>query len=970
MCRVAKAKAAAYDQFVPRSSTPRLDEYRRKRDFSKTPEPPPEAEEAQADVASEDAEPETPQAPEAQPGDLVFVVQQHAARRMHWDFRLEVDGVLKSWPLPNGPSLDPKVKRMAVMTEDHPFDYRTFEGVIPKGEYGGGQVIVWDEGTYTPDEGGVTSWGDKAEGSRRMLEGIERGKLSFTLRGHKLRGSFALVKTKYAPDSWLMLKHKDEHVSERDVLEQDASVRSGLTIKDLKEGRLPSPDGQRLDAIPGARAATIPDAHKLRPMLATLGDKPFDSPAWLWEPKLDGIRILAFVKDGTVELRSRRGVDVTKQYPGLCDALRAQPVSSMVLDGEVCALDEAGVPRFHLLQPRINLTRGVDPRRVDAEMPVVYFGFDLLYLDGYDLRDVPLRERKSLMERRIVPDNLLRLISTFEGDGRDVAEGAEALGFEGIVGKRGDSRYTSGERARTWLKFKTVREQDFVVGGYTPGEGGRKSTFGAIAVGYYDDAGVFRYAGNVGSGFDDAELKAMLERLQARATAESPFDVKVPDLKPVRPEIVVQVKYAEWTRDDRLRAPVFVGVRTDIDPADVHREKAVSVDAESIDGVEAAGEVSETPRRSSSRVVSKSAPVPAPVARSRVKVPVEVQSLLDQLKDSRKTFGVEVGGEQIKLTNLDKEFWPGYGDSPPLTKRDLIEYYVKLSPVLLPHLKDRPLTLTRYPNGITAKPFYQKHYEQPIPGFVKTVDIWSSSNVGDGEYILCNNLATLVWLAQLADLELHAWMARVDPEPDAHGRTTTFSGSEAALEASALNYPDYMVFDLDPYIYSGKEGKGEEPEYNKRGWEKTVELALNLKSLLDQQKLSSFIKTSGKTGLHVYLPILRHYDYDDVRLLTTTIGRFLVQQSPQDVTLEWDTTKRKGKVFFDANQNIRGKTLAAQYSLRPTPWAGVSTPIAWSELEHLDSTALNLRTVPERVAKQGDLWADILTHKSDLSALL
>jgi bifunctional non-homologous end joining protein LigD len=921
---------------VPKRSASQLDEYRRKRDFSKTPEPPPGG-------------------PDAEEKNLVFVVQQHAATNMHWDFRLEVDGVLKSWPLPKGPSLNPKIKRMAVMTEDHPYDYRTFEGVIPKGEYGGGQVIVWDEGIYTPDEDGETSWNDKDEGSRRMLEGIERGKLSFTLRGHKLKGSFALVKTKYAPNSWLMLKHKDEHVTEQDILEQDASVRSGLTIKDLKEGRLPNVATESLESVPNARLAAIPDGRKLRPMLATLGDKPFDAPGWLWEPKLDGIRILAFVKDGKIELRSRRGVDVTKQYPTLCDALKSQPVRSMVLDGEVCALDEAGVPRFQLLQPRINLTKGVDPRRIDAEIPVVYFGFDLLYLDGYDLKDVPLHERKSLMERRLITDGAIRLISTFEGDGRDVQEGAEALGFEGIVGKRADSRYAPGERARTWIKFKGVKEQDFVVGGFTPGEGARKPTFGALAIGYYDGGGVLHYAGNVGSGFDDGELKAMHERLQDRVAKQSPFDAKVPDLTPVRPEIVVQVKYAEWTKDDRLRAPVFVGLRTDIDPADVHREAPVDIDA-----VE---EVTEP-------AVTVSTPRNTPVAEPPSTLGRDIESVLAQLENSKQTFGIEVGGEQIKLTNLSKEFWPAHGDSPPLTKRDLIEYYVKLAPTLLPHLKDRPLTLTRYPNGVMAKPFYQKHYEQPIPGFVETVDIWSSSNDEDGEYILCNNLATLVWLAQLADLELHAWMARVDPEPDAHGRTTTFSGSEETLEASALNYPDYMVFDLDPYIYSGKEAKGEEPEYNTRGWEKTVETALNLKALLDQQKLSSYIKTSGKTGLHVYLPILRHYDYDDVRLITTTIGRFMVQESPNDITLEWDTSKRKGMVFFDANQNTRGKTLAAQYSLRPTAWAGVSTPIAWSELEGLDPTTLNIHTVPDRIARLGDLWADILAHKSDLSAML
>jgi bifunctional non-homologous end joining protein LigD len=344
--------------------------------------------------------------------------------------------------------------------------------------------------------------------------------------------------------------------------------------------------------------------------------------------------------------------------------------------------------------------------------------------------------------------------------------------------------------------------------------------------------------------------------------------------------------------------------------------------------------------------------------------------LLAQLENAKANFALDIDGEQVKLTNLDKEFWPAHGDTPPLLKRELIRYYVKLAPVLLPHLRDRPLTLTRYPNGVMAKPFYQKHYEQPLPSFVETVRIWSESNAKSDEYILCNNLATLVWLGQLADLELHAWMSRVDPEPDSYGKGLDFATSNKTLDASSLNYPDFMVFDLDPYIYSGAEGKGDEPEYNKRGWEKTVEVALWLKELLDQLRLSSFIKTSGKTGLHVYVPVLRHYDYDEIRVATQTLGRFLVQQHPKDVTLEWDTSKRRGKVFFDANQNTRGKTLAAQYSPRPTPWAGVSTPIAWSELPGLDPTTLNLMTVPSRIATQGDLWRSILSHKSDLSVLL
>lgn len=910
-------------------SVPRLEEYRRKRDFTRTPEPPP----GEADAAARN---------------LVFVVQQHAAYRagMHWDFRLEVDGVLKSWPLRRAPSLDPKVKRGATMTEDHPYDYRNFEGVIPRGEYGGGQVIIWDEGIYTPDEGGITSWNDKEEGNRRMREGIAAGKLSFTLLGKKLRGSFALVKTKYGPNSWLLIKHKDEHVSERDLSLEDRSVRCGLTVQDLREGRLPNPAGATPQAHAAARAAPFPDPRRLRPMLATLVDAAFDAPGWLWEPKLDGIRVLAYLQEGRVELRSRRGLDVTKQYPEVAASLAAQTPRTMVLDGELCALDEAGVPRFQLLQPLINLTRGA-ARAGQAAAAIVYYVFDLVYLDGFDLRDVPLSERKALLAARLLPRENLRLVSYVEANGRDLAEGAHALGFEGVMGKRADSRYEAGARSRAWLKVKTVRQQEFVVGGYTAGEGSRRSTFGALALGYYED-GRLRYAGNVGSGFSERELALIRERLQPLATAEPPFvdaERVEGEVRWTRPRLVVEVKFAEWTQDGRLRAPVFIGLRDDIDPRQVGREVA---------GTAAALAAAPPP--------AGAAPSPAAAA--------DAADLLQQLRNPKPAFTLRVEGKEVRLSNLDKLFWPAYGDAPPLTKRHLVEYYVKVAPHLLPHLRDRPLTLTRYPNGILARPFYQKHYPQPMPSFVQTVTLWSEHNRADGDYIVCNNLATLVWLAQLADLELHAWLSRIDPEPDALGRGRDFAGSQQAMEASALNYPDFMVFDLDPYIYSGREAAGAEPEFNQRGWQKSVEVALSLKELLDGLGLSSFVKTSGKTGIHVYVPLLRHFDYDAVRAATQTIGRFLVQQHPKDVTMEWDTSKRSGKVFFDANQNTRGKTLAAPYSLRPTPWAGVSTPLAWSELEHIDPTSLNLLSLPERLARLGDPWTDILHRKNDLSALL
>jgi bifunctional non-homologous end joining protein LigD len=605
------------------------------------------------------------------------------------------------------------------------------------------------------------------------------------------------------------------------------------------------------------------------------------------------------------------------------------------------------MPRFQLLQSRINLTRGADIARIEAEVPAIFFVFDILYLDGYDLHGVPLRDRKELLQANVPGRDNIRLVSYFEDKGSEIAAAARELGFEGVVGKRVDSRYESGVRSKVWVKVKTVREQEFVVGGYTPGEGARSKSFGALALGYYDD-GTLRYAGNVGSGFNDGQLSTVFKNLDELKTDKSPFAEKIEGkMTWTRPEMVVQVKYGEWTNDNRLRAPVFLGLRTDVDPMQVRRETPASAAA-----IEA-GSASDSSASSNGSDSTS-----------------EVEAVLRQLENPKANFNVQVEGESIKLTNLDKEFWPEYEGRPPLSKRELAKYYVKVAPVLLPHLKDRPLTLTRYPNGVMAKPFYQKHYDQPIPSFVETVMIWSEHTASDGEYIVCNNLPTLVWLSQLADLELHAWMARVDPEPDAHGTTRDFAGSERTLETSALNYPDFMVFDLDPYIYSGRESHGEEPEYNKRGWEKTVEIALSLKDLLDQLRLSSFVKTTGKTGIHIYVPILRHYDYDTVRVATQTLGRFLIQQHPKDVTMEWDTSKRRGKIFFDANQNTRGKTLAAQYSLRPTPWAGVSMPVAWSDLASVDPVSFNILNAPERIGKVGDVWADILSRKNDLGPLL
>ena len=909
-----------------------LEKYKKKRDFSRTGEPEPTS---------------------GGPGDgsLRFVVQKHAARRLHYDFRLELDGVLKSWAVPKGPSVDPQAKRLAVFVEDHPLEYATFEGVIAHGNYGAGQVIVWDAGIYSPDEDGRLSFGDREDAERRMRHDLERGKLSITLRGRKLHGSWTLVRTSRSPNGWLLIKHRDEHAdTDIDVIREERSVQSGLTIADLKSGRLPEPhDG----TLPGAAAAVErvramggPAAFpsRLKPMLARVADSPFTHPDWLFEPKLDGFRVLACLRRGRATLLSRNGLDLTTIFPMVARELEAQPVEEMVLDGEVVALSEAGIPDFGSLQQRMKAEKG-DVHGAHDTVRIVYYPFDLVYVDGTSLESVPLFERKSLLAELVIPEDHLQLVEYVQGDGESFFQAALQLGLEGMVAKRRDSGYEPGARSRAWLKVKVVREQEFVVGGYTQGTGERSATFGALLVGYYQGTEL-RYAGRVGSGFDRAALRELLDVLSHLHVESSPF-APDPELDSsasrwVQPDLVVRVKFAQWTQDSRLRAPVFVGVRSDLDPKAVWRETpepTISVGG------------TEPPLESSSP-------------------DSEVSAVVEQLASTREKLILEVGGHRLSLTNLNKALWPEADGGPAVTKRDLIRYYALMSPYLLPHLLHRPLTFTRYPEGIHGESFYQKHWAQNRPEFVGTVRLFSSHNEGDGEYIMVNNLETLVWLAQLANIEFHPWLSRTAQQPDASHLGTTFTGSKVAIDGSVLNYPDFIVFDLDPYIYSGGEETGAEPELNRRAFSKTAEVARALKDVLDQLSLSSFLKTSGRTGLHVYVPILRHYDYGTTRKTCELIGRFLMQQLPKDVTMEWTVSKRTGKIFLDHNQNVRTKNMASVYSLRPLPAAPVSTPVGWDELDRVYPMDFTIETVPERVKAMGDLWGGILEGKHDLQRLL
>lgn len=895
-----------------RSEVPIMDEYGAKRDFTRTPEPEPQVSERE--------------------GPLIFVVQKHAARRLHYDLRLELDGVLKSWAMPSGPSLDPKTKRLAVMVEDHPLDYGSFEGVIPPGEYGAGQVIVWDHGTYSPEGEGQLFFHDRQEAERRMKEGLSQGKVSFVMRGSRLKGSWTLVKLKGGPKDWLMIKHHDEFAqSAPDVLAEGTSILSGVDIEDLKAGGLPpKADPRSMDPsrFEGARKASMPGC--MPPMLATLVSEPVTDPQWVAEPKLDGFRVVSCLQDRKVRLWSRRGLDLTANYPTVVEDLAEQPVWQAVFDGEVVALDERGVPSFEMLQQ----TLGAGGARGEISATIAYYVFDLLYLDGYDLTGVKFAQRRELLEEVLAPTKRVRLVEQFKGDAGKIYDTFVNHGLEGIMLKRLDSTYEPARRSRSWVKVKATLSEDFVAGGYTQGQGGRP--FGALLLGYFDREGHLVYAGHVGSGFSDRDLAEITGELERRKTDGPPF-YKLPSSLPgqvtwVKPELVLEVKFNQWTQAGYLRAPVFLRLRPDKSAQEVlATDKAVTFP----DRQEAP-----RPRRESEKV-------------------------LEQLDNNQNDLTLDVAGYRINLSNLNKEFWPAPNGPRPLTKRDLLVYLAKVSDCLLSHLHDRPLTLTRYPDGVFGEHFYQKHWSLPLPEFVETASIYSEQNGEFQDYLICNNLPALMWLGQIGDLELHTWYSRITPGHD----VDTILGP-GAVANQIVDYPDFIVFDLDPYIYSGREKAGAEPELNRIAFARTCEVARRLREVLTALGLSSFVKTSGRTGLHVYAPIARRYDFDVIRGMAEAIGHSLMRQHPNDITMEWSVSKRTGKVFFDHNQNARGKTLASVYSARPTPHATVSMPVRWDELDRVYPEQFTIVSAPERLAQIGDLWKRILDSRTSLDSAL
>jgi bifunctional non-homologous end joining protein LigD len=843
------------------SASGSLERYHEKRDFGATPEP------------------RGGKIPAAKK--LRFVIQKHDATRLHYDFRLEYDGVLASWAVPKGPSLDTTERRLAMHVEDHPLDYRDFEGVIPDKQYGAGPVIVWDRGTY-----------GLAEGTDPGTE-IAKGKIKFILSGKRMRGEFTLVRIKPKEgekgDPWLLIKDHDKYVDPAYEVTQDlTSVKSGKTLEQIAA----DPRSRTWQSVPkknaaakSRRVAKIDPLPKIaQPMLATLIDAPFDDPAWLFEIKWDGYRGICTVDEkGKLTLISRNGNNLLQQFPemaGLADAFSTLPI---VVDGEIVALDENERASFGRLQEHQS-----DPGALN------FVAFDLLYADGRDVRQKPLEDRKELLQR-VIDDDLVIYSKHVIGEGVALFKQAQQLALEGIIGKRRDSTYQS-RRTRDWVKIKAQLEQEFVVGGWTDPRGSRKG-FGALLLGVYVGKAL-RYVGSVGTGFDAKALRETFAILEKTARATSPFDGEVDALGTthwVTPTLVAQVRFTEWTRDDHLRQPAFLGFRTDKAVSEVVRERPSHIDA----------------ARSDVTPVARDAHAGAPAARRA-----------NAVNDT-------IGGRRLAFSNLDKVLWPRDG----YTKGDLIAYYQRVANWLIPHLRGRPLTLERYPNGIDAGSFFEKQIPKGTPDWVERVTIpRKESERRDITYTLCNDAATLSYLANLAAMVLHTWISRV----------------------GSLDEPDYLFFDLDV---------GDTCTLAT-----VAKVALASRDLLEEIGLKPLVKTSGATGLHVVVPLAPGYSYATCKALAELAAYRIADALPSKVTLQRTVAKRpQDAVYFDYLQIGRGKTLVPPYVVRPRDGAPVSTPLSWEQVEAYARSrivepwkafaAFTIANVPEMLERDGDAWA-------------
>jgi bifunctional non-homologous end joining protein LigD len=895
-----------------------LEKYAEKRDFTKTAEP--------KSGRSKDRD------------HLMFVIQKHDASRLHYDFRLEMDGVLKSWAVPKGPSTDPKVKRLAMMVEDHPFDYRNFEGIIPKGEYGGGTVIVWDEGTYEPIE---DIKGKKAQ-EKHLLQQLKTGSVKIKLHGEKLEGEFALVKTHgMGENGWLLIKHNDDFASKTDITKKDKSVLSGKSIEkmektsekvwqhgheeDVKEGKqstekkrpaqpveevvgenlaegpmdTPEPDVEAL--LKSAPKSAVP--KNIKPMKATLVDAPFDDPDWVYEVKWDGYRAIAFIDKNGAELISRNNIPFDKYYP-INKLLKDWHINA-VIDGEIVVLNDKGLSDFGALQNW----------RSEADGNLIYYVFDILWYEGKTLTGLPLIERQAILKEMLpTNDDRIRQSKVFAANGIEFFAAAEKIGMEGIIAKKASSVYTSDLRSKEWLKIKVQRRQEVIIAGFTKNAGTAKA-FSALVLAVYDGK-TLKYAGKVGTGFSDKLQKEMMAQFKPLITDKSPFEIE-PDVdKPSRfrpqrlgakptwlkPELVGEVAFAEVTGDGVFRQASFKGMRTD--------KKAKEVILEIPKDTEATvEEVDNTPKET----------------RGAIKPPGD-KDRKTLLNPKDETQVRKICGHDLKFTHLSKVYWPEDG----VTKRDMFNYYYRVAEYILPYLKDRPMSLNRFPNGIHGPSFYQKDIKGKAPDWITKTFPYTTSDGEHKEYLVGSDEAYLLWMASLGCIEMNPWFSRVK-SPD---------------------NPDYCVIDLDP---------------DKNTFDQVIEAAWKVKKVLDAIDVPCYPKTSGSTGMHIYIPLDAKYTYDQSQMFAKIIVKLVHEQIPDYTSLERMVANRKGKMYLDFLQNRPGATIAGPYSLRPKVGATVSMPLTWDEVKPgLTMKHFTIFNSADRLKETGDLFKEVLGKGIDL----
>ncbi|HET9425834.1 MAG TPA: DNA ligase D [Gemmatimonadaceae bacterium] len=836
----------------------------------------------------------------ASPGGRAFVVHKHAARNMHFDLRLEMDGVLLSWAVPRGPSFDPADKRLAMHVEDHPLEYGDFEGIIPAGNYGAGGVIVWDRGEWTALED--------------VKEGFAKGKLLFELRGYKLHGKWTLVKLKKGEKEWLLIKERDAFVKSPGDRFNETSVKSGLTVEEVRDGITV---GRKLRAVLDELDEEVVvqrvDPHSVEVQLAELAREPFTRDGWIFELKLDGYRLLASKVDGQPLLLTRNGNDYTGVFPEVARAIRALPLDNCIVDGEVVVLDADGKPSFSRLQKRGRLTAAPDVRRAASDLPATFFAFDLIAFDDRDLRNLPLLDRKRLLATALPSVGPIRVLDHIEREGEAYLAAVQRMNLEGIIAKKADAPYRGG-RSKAWCKIKAEKSDDFVIVGYTAPKN-VNGYFGALQLADYVN-GDLVYAGRVGTGFTEAFLRQTLEALEAierdsppclgplLSGADAPLpSARIPETKTttwVEPRLVCEVRYREMTPDGLLRHAAFLRMRDDKSPRDCERQMTTR-----------------HPER------SEGSALPDPEKR----IPRFAQDDKQPAQDDKRP----AQADTTRITNPTKIYWP----AEKYTKSDLIEYYRSVSPWLLPYLRNRPVVMTRFPDGIDGKSFYQKDAPDWTPEWVRTVPVWSTDTQKEIRYFVADDVDTITYLANLGTIPLHMWLSRV----------------------GTLEQPDTCVIDLDPKDAPFRD---------------VVRCALVLRKLCEQIGMPSYVKTTGKSGLHILLPLGRQCTYEQSRMLGQLLAQVMLMEVGDIATITRHIQSRGDKVYLDFLQNRHGQLIVAPYSVRPLPKAPVSMPLVWDEVDQdLYPGNYTIRNAVERMERMGfDPVLPALDEKVDLGSVL